>query len=443
MPVTIMPWFEYCWMNASKLGSMLKLTPVTALRLGMSLLDILACPVCKASVARQGDHVHCTACSRTYPWNNGVPIMLQNPADAGIRHEGDLGVRPGYSRWKERVVLKSLTDRQVVLDFGAGLQALDDPCIIRMDLRLTPYVDIVGDAHALPFKAASIDFAFGGAVFEHLADPPRAIAELHRVLRPGGYVYADWSFVYAYHGYPLHYFNATVHGIRQAFSAFRVLESGVAPFQGPAFTLRSVIQTYLGCFRPRTLRQYWFAADLERVLFAPLDELDRCFAPEDRFRVAAGVYVFAIKQPIGIERLIPDAIMSIYDRSPDLQARFPEPLNIAIPDNLLLWAKSEGAAREPAVRAWLEAEPRFCKWIDQSRPYDRGAIGTWPAELMDAVDPQPPRERDLGTWLGRRITIRTAIGWSKKGAIGAVRRRSEALMRWAGLLPPRHMPIND
>jgi uncharacterized protein YbaR (Trm112 family) len=408
----------------------------------MSLLDILACPACKATVVKQDDRLHCTACARVYPWNNGVPIMLLNPADASIGHEQLLGVRPGYARWKERIVLKSLTDRHVALDFGAGRQALDDPCIIRMDLQLTPYVDVVGDAHALPFKADSIDFAFGGAVMEHLADPPGAIRELYRVVRPGGYVYADWAFVFAYHGYPHHYFNATVHGIRNAFSAFRMIETGVAPFHGAAFAMRSVIQTYLGSFQPRTLREHWFAADLERVLWAPLDQFDRRFDPEDRFRVAAGVYTFAVKQPSGHERLLPDVLMDIYERSPDLQARFPEPLNISAPDNLLLWAKSEGASREPALRSWLDSEPRFCKWIDPGRPYDRGTIAHGSADLADAVDPHPPQERDLGRWLGRRITVRVPFGWSKQGAIGMVRRRAEALLRWTGLLSPRRMPID-
>ena len=31
--------------------------------------------------------------------------------------------------------------------------------------------------------------------------------------------------------------------------------------------------------------------------------------------------------------------MDVYDRSPELQARFPEPLNISRPDNLMLWAQ--------------------------------------------------------------------------------------------------------
>src|SRR5262249_3564969 len=215
------------------------------------------------------------------------------------------------------------------------------------------------------------------------------------------------------------------------------------PFHGPAFALRSVLATYLGSFQPRTLREHWFAADVERVLCAPLDEFDRCFDPKDRFRVAAGVYAFAVKQPTGRERLIPGAGMELYDRSPDLQARFPEPLNIARPDNLMLWAKTEGASRDLALRAWLDAEPRFSKWFDQHRPYDRGTIAYGPPELMDAVDPLPARERDLGRWLGRGLTVRLPYGWSKRGAIGVVRRRTEALARWAGLLSPRRKPIDE
>ena len=89
--------------------------------------------------------------------------MLADPPELPVSNERELDVRPGYSRWKERIVLKSLTDAHVALDFGAGRQALDDPCIIRMDITPSPYVDLVGDVQALPLKAGSIDFVFGGA----------------------------------------------------------------------------------------------------------------------------------------------------------------------------------------------------------------------------------------------------------------------------------------
>jgi SAM-dependent methyltransferase len=43
-----------------------------------------------------------------------------------------------------------------------------------------------GDATAIPHADASIDFVYSFNVFEHLADPAKAIQEIIRILRPGG-----------------------------------------------------------------------------------------------------------------------------------------------------------------------------------------------------------------------------------------------------------------
>ena len=53
-----------------------------------------------------------------------------------------------------------------------------------------------GDAHALPFDDAGFDRARADRVLQHLADPARALAELRRVVRPGGLVALaepDWD----------------------------------------------------------------------------------------------------------------------------------------------------------------------------------------------------------------------------------------------------------
>ncbi|WP_191256605.1 class I SAM-dependent methyltransferase [Amycolatopsis oliviviridis] len=55
---------------------------------------------------------------------------------------------------------------------------------------------LVADACALPFAEASVDVLFAHAVFEHLKEPGAALAELWRVLKPGGTLAlstSDWS----------------------------------------------------------------------------------------------------------------------------------------------------------------------------------------------------------------------------------------------------------
>ncbi len=53
-----------------------------------------------------------------------------------------------------------------------------------------------GDAHALPVEDASVDRARTDRVLQHVADPARALAQLRRVVRPGGLIALaepDWD----------------------------------------------------------------------------------------------------------------------------------------------------------------------------------------------------------------------------------------------------------
>lgn len=45
------------------------------------LLDILACPACKADVQLEGDRIVCTKCGRRYPIKDDIPIMLIDEAE--------------------------------------------------------------------------------------------------------------------------------------------------------------------------------------------------------------------------------------------------------------------------------------------------------------------------------------------------------------------------
>ena len=45
------------------------------------LLDILACPACKADVKLEGERIVCTKCGRRYPIKDDIPIMLIDEAE--------------------------------------------------------------------------------------------------------------------------------------------------------------------------------------------------------------------------------------------------------------------------------------------------------------------------------------------------------------------------
>ena len=44
-------------------------------------LSLLACPVCKTSVTRDGDRLICGTCGRRYPIRDGIPVMLVEEAE--------------------------------------------------------------------------------------------------------------------------------------------------------------------------------------------------------------------------------------------------------------------------------------------------------------------------------------------------------------------------
>lgn len=55
------------------------------------------------------------------------------------------------------------------------------------------------DPYRLPFEDSSMDVVISDQVFEHVLDYPRAIAELHRVMRPGGVFLHSFPSRYRWH----------------------------------------------------------------------------------------------------------------------------------------------------------------------------------------------------------------------------------------------------
>lgn len=74
------------------------------------------------------------------------------------------------------------------LEVGGGSGNFKDfaPDVVATDVQAAPWLDLVCDAHALPFAAGAFDNIVAFDVLHHLHWPRHFISESQRILRPGG-----------------------------------------------------------------------------------------------------------------------------------------------------------------------------------------------------------------------------------------------------------------
>lgn len=115
---------------------------------------------------------------------------------------------------------------------GAGRRV---PGYVNLDLFALPGVDVAADAEALPFPAALFTRVECDAVLEHVLDPRQVVAELVRVLAPGGYLHLVTPFCHPFHEYPKDFRRFTPDGLKQLAAGMDVIAEGWRT--GPAATV--------------------------------------------------------------------------------------------------------------------------------------------------------------------------------------------------------------
>lgn len=206
------------------------------------LRELLVCPACRHEMIEASEALHCGSCRESFPLVRGIPVFLYEPAAVvPLEHESNaLGAE--FEEILER-------GEGLTLHLGAGSTARKHPNCLEFEHKIFRHTDVVGDAHALPFRENVFDRVLAFNVFEHLRAPAVAACEIHRVLKPGGAVMLHTAFLQPLHEAPHHYYNATEFGVREWFRDFEIERCDVSGNFSPGFMLGFVAATLLESVR--------------------------------------------------------------------------------------------------------------------------------------------------------------------------------------------------
>lgn len=277
--------------------------------------EILACPQCRAPLRG----MRCGSCDRQYLTAGGLPVLMtpadcarfQVQLDAGAgremaaRYQERAPAGPGFPARLKQALRPPLplvhNPREPALAIQPGSRNLylggggrQVSGFINVDLGPFPGVDALANAEHLPFLDSTLDAVECDAVLEHVEQPEQAVAEIRRVLKPGGQVHAVVPFCHPFHAYPADFRRWTLAGLRSLFSEFECLDSGVRT--GPTATLLAFALDYIKLWMPgRTAARAAYAA--AGWLLFPLRYLDLLLlSRRDAHVLANHIYILARKR---------------------------------------------------------------------------------------------------------------------------------------------------
>ena len=230
---------------------------------------LLRCPRCRSPLASRGatlacGSAECALSAQPFPEIGGRRALVDFEqsvlTEAGLRArdgtspvaravDNGRGLRalssPGSRVTTEQARrmadwLSARTGRPRLLIVGGGTRGKGTPPlyetprfdVVAFDIYASPEVQFVADAHRLPLADGAFDAVWIQAVLEHVLEPAVVVAEIGRVLAPGGRVYAETPFLQHVHEGPWDFTRFTESGHRWLFRDFALVDSGVVA--GPA-----------------------------------------------------------------------------------------------------------------------------------------------------------------------------------------------------------------
>lgn len=293
------------------------------------LTGILVDPIDRSSLAVTSDGESLVSSSgRSYRLEQGCPVLLPSaglelggwrfpPIDSrdAQRPKPQSRGRGFAKRWKR--VFEPAGRRHVAVErfrealVGDGAQPLllvvggategeglaevarsESIGIVAFDIYPTRETTFVADAHRIPLADGSVDGVIVQAVLEHVYRPDIVVAEIERVLRPGGLVYAETPFLQPVHEGAFDFTRFTVSGHRLLFSGFEQLSSG--PIGGPGAMLNLACRGLSGGMARSPV-----VAKLAYAITLPCRLLDRLVDERWRRDFAIGAYFLGRRREPG------------------------------------------------------------------------------------------------------------------------------------------------
>lgn len=299
---------------------------------GNIVISDLICPVCKAKDLKVNpDGLICSnnACECSQKVSglvNGKPVLIDfqnslmyecqytpDSAESVIpRIKGGLKTRfRDVLRGKSQVtsgniealiefVSKNKSPRILIIggaEIGVGIDKLYEKFgekILVLDIYDSGNVDILADAHSIPFRDGIFDVVIIQAVLEHVLNPQMVIAEVSRILRTEGIVYAETPFMQQVHEGAYDFTRFTESGHRYLFKNFIEIKSGFTTGAGTSL-LWSLDFFFSGLLRTR------LAGKLVQVFFFWLRYCDQFIPKSFNIDAACGVFFMGKKGSAEIE----------------------------------------------------------------------------------------------------------------------------------------------
>jgi SAM-dependent methyltransferase len=301
------------------------------LKLSPSVAESLVCPSCGAAVVKgESSSFGCSnpECHIEFPVVDGCPVIINEAnsifafADYASRNITTMDLREESEKRRttgEKIkgwasskltfpISRSVNDFPVTnalqtvreqlgyppktLVIGSGdaeLELQADCELVYSDVAIGRLTQLVCDAHDIPFPEDYFDVVIVVAVLEHVVDPYRCADEIHRVLKPRGFVYSITPFMQQVHLGCFVFTRFTHLGHRRLFRRFSEERSGVGNAQG--MVLAWSIERFFSGFGGKP-KLHKYLRSLARFAAFPFLAYDRTLAGKASAYDSASAYYF-------------------------------------------------------------------------------------------------------------------------------------------------------